>query len=97
MSAPARVGAYLVVIGAVLVIAETVIGALMVAGLRRRARLLAAIRRHEVQPIREALAKLRATSEDRSMLARPHRRAWRWYRHPLAQAYRESRRRRQRI
>lgn len=94
MTFAAWVGAYLGMAGAVLLILEGGLALVMLSRARRGLQAMAAVREAELGPIREALVTLRSTAAQRSVLMRPHRRLWRWYRHPLARAYRESRRRR---
>jgi hypothetical protein len=62
------------------------------ARVRRRWRELQATARSELLPVLEELRRRRKLTAERQELSRPHRFVWRWYRHPLTSAYRESRR-----
>lgn len=46
----------------------------------------------QVGPVGAEMARLRELAESRRRLSAPHRWVWHWYRHPLTEAYRESRR-----
>lgn len=61
------------------------------ARVRRRWRELQAVTRSELLPILAELRRRRELSDERRELSRPHRLLWRWYRHPLTAAYRQSR------
>lgn len=64
---------------------------LRLARVRRRWRELQAVARAESLPILAELRRRRELTAERRELSRPHRFFWRWYRHPLTSAYRQSR------
>ena len=90
-------GAYVALAGAALLVLEASLAMVMLRRARRGLLSLTAAGEAELEPIREALGTLRFATAQRAVLTRPHRRLWRWYRHPLARAYRESRRRRRAV
>jgi hypothetical protein len=59
---------------------------------RRRWRELQETIESERQAIAVELERRRALAAERDRLSRPHHFVWRWYRHPLTQAYQEARR-----
>lgn len=59
---------------------------------RRRWRELQVALRTGMVPIRAELRRSRELAVERHELSRPHRFLWRWYQHPLTEAYFRSRR-----
>jgi len=78
----------------VLILAEAALAAVMLRRARRLVHSLIETGTSEAEAIEAALSRLQLAGIERRSLLRPHSRVWRWYRHPLAQAYRQSRRRR---
>ena len=93
MSTAAWVGAYLAMVGALLILAEVALAVPMVLRARRHLRTFALWQQSELASVERAVEQLRASGAETQLLLRPFRRIWRWYRHPLTRAYAASRRR----